>query len=368
MTLAPASIDDLRQMVTSHPRVRLRGGGTKPGLSSPAMAAGLQARTVDDAVVLELSRLSGIVEHTPQECTFTALAATRIDDIERVLAPHGQYLPFDPPLAEAGATIGGTVAAGVNGSCRYRYGGIRDFLIGARVVDGRGRLIASGGKVVKNAAGFLVHQAMVGSAGRLGVLVELTFKVFPRAEAFATVRADAADLAGALRVLSLVQARGFELEAADIEAPSTVWLRLGGFASAMPRRLDAIQGALGVASDRLEGEADAAEWRRAREFSWMASDAALVRVPTTVAQLEELERRLSETSVRRRYTIAGNLALISWPSSLDELSSMLDTLGMKGQVLIGQAGRAFIGRIPMSEFERRVHSVMDPEGRFGGPV
>ena len=98
----------------------------------------------------------------------------------------------------AGATIGGTVAAGVSGSCRYRFGGIRDFLIGVRVVDGEGRVIRSGGKVVKNAAGFLLHQAMVGSCGRLGVVAELTFKVFPAPEAHATVRVDAGDLATSL--------------------------------------------------------------------------------------------------------------------------------------------------------------------------
>ena len=146
---------------------------------------------------LDLAALAGIVEHTPEECTFTALAGTRISDIERLLAQHGQYLPFDPPLAVAGATLGGTVAAGVNGSCRYRYGGARDFLIGARIVDGRGRLTRSGGKVVKNAAGFLLHQALVGSCGTLGILAELTFKVFPAAEAHATIRVDAADLASA---------------------------------------------------------------------------------------------------------------------------------------------------------------------------
>ena len=135
MTISPASIEELRQAVAAHPRVSLRGGGTKTGLSSPVspspVAQGFSTALVD------LSRLSGIVAHTPEECTFTALAGTRIDEIERVLAPHGQYLPFDPPLSAAGATIGGTVAAGLNGSCRYRYGGIRDFLIGARIVDGR---------------------------------------------------------------------------------------------------------------------------------------------------------------------------------------------------------------------------------------
>ena len=283
-----------------------------------------------------------------------------------MLAPHGQFLPFVPPLSAAGATIGGTVAAGLNGSCRYRYGGIRDFLIGARIVDGRGGLIASGGKVVKNAAGFLLHQAMVGSAGRLGVLAELTFKVFPRAESRATVRVDAGDLAGALRVLSAMQAASFELEAADIEAPATVWLRLGGFAAAMPSRLDGVQRAAGAPSDRLEGEADAAVWRGAREFAWMPPGAALVRVPLTAGRLAGLDTVLEWAGARRRYAVGGNVAFISWTESIDRLSTTLETVGLAGQVLRGPAGRSLIGAVRPSEFERRVRMVMDPDGRFGG--
>ena len=237
MTHSPATIDDLRHVVVATPRLSIRGGGTKPGLSG----------SFDNRSVIDMSGLAGITEHTPEECTFSALAGTPTADIERRLAAHGQYLPFDPPLMDAGATIGGAVAAGASGSCRYRYGGIRDFLIGARIVDGRGELITAGGKVVKNAAGLLLHQAMVGSCGRFGVLAELTFKVFPRAKARATVKASASDLAGALEAMDTVRRAQFELEAIDIEAPSTLLLRLGGAADALPSRVDALRRSLGLA-------------------------------------------------------------------------------------------------------------------------
>ena len=359
MTSRPASIDELRQEIPRHPRVRVHGGCTKPGLLPPA---------ADVACTIDLSALRGIVEHTPEECTFTALAGTRVEDIEQRLAPHGQYMPFDPPLAAAGATIGGTVAAGVNGSCRYRYGGIRDFLIGARIVDGRGGLIASGGKVVKNAAGFLLHQAMVGSAGRMGVLAELTFKVFPRAEQYATIRAEALDLAGALEALASVQAGRFDLEAADIEAPSTLWLRLGGFAEGLSTRLDAVQRAIGLLSERLTSDADAEVWRGAREFGWATPGAALVRVPLTLAHIGNVDALLNRTTARRRYTVGGNLALLSWTEPLAELSRILDTFGLRGQVLVGPPGCSFIGTAPESDFERRVRAVMDPDNRFEGRI
>jgi glycolate dehydrogenase FAD-binding subunit len=354
MTPQPTSIDELRQVIVAEPRVRVRGGGTKPGLSAPH----------GNEAVIELSALSGIVEHTPEECTFTALAGTPVVEIERRLTTHGQYLPFDPPFAAAGATIGGTAAAGINGSCRYRYGGIRDFLIGARIVDGRGRLITSGGKVVKNAAGFLLHQAMVGSAGRLGIFAELTFKVFPRAEAYATIRAEAADLEAALGTLASVRGGRFDLEAADIEAPSTLWLRLGGFVEALASRIAALQRSIGVPSVALEGDADTALWQRAREFAWVSPGAALVRVPIAPSRLASLDAALGPANAPRRYAVGGNVAFVAWPGAVDDLSRDLEALGLVGQVLIGPPGRPFIGAVKPSEFERRVEAVMDPDGRF----
>ncbi len=355
MTLGPASIDELRHIAATEPRVRVRGYGTKPGLSD----------VTDDETVVDLSALTRVVEHTPEECTFTALAGTPVAEIERLLAAHGQYLPFDPPLVDAGATIGGTVAAGASGSCRYRFGGIRDFLIGARIVDGRGQLVTSGGKVVKNAAGFLLHQALVGSCGRLGILAELTFKVFPRAQAYATVKASVPDLQTALDAMTSVQCGRFDLEALDLESPSTMWIRLGGFAEALPARIAALQRCIGRDSDVLQGEDDGEVWRRAREFSWVSPDAMLVRVPLTRPHVMPLETLVARSDSIRRYTLAGNVALIAWRGSLDDLSLGLESLGLKGQVLMGPPGRSFIGAVAPNEFERRLRAVMDPDGRFG---
>ena len=145
-------------------RVRPVAGRSKTALHDPG-----------DGVVVDLAALSGITEYQPDECTFTALAGTPVAEIERRLDEHAQSLPFEPPLAGRGATIGGTVACGLNGPGRYHYGGVRDFLIGAKFVDGEGRLVRGGGKVVKNAAGFYLHHLLLGSLGRLGVFVELTF-------------------------------------------------------------------------------------------------------------------------------------------------------------------------------------------------
>src|SRR5690606_8123830 len=99
---------------------------------------------------------------------------------------------------ERGATLGGTVAAGLSGPGRFRYGGVRDFLLGVRLVNGQGEVVRGGGKVVKNAAGFDIPKLLVGSLGRFGVIVELTFKVFPQPEHATTLKAHYASLDAAL--------------------------------------------------------------------------------------------------------------------------------------------------------------------------
>ena len=354
MTERPTDIEGLCAAVRSHARVRVRGSGTKPGTWRPA----------GEAALIDLSRLAGMTEYAPEECTFTALAGTRLQEIERLLGAHEQYLPFEPPLVEAGATIGGTVATGVNGSCRLRYGGIRDFLIGARVVDGRGCLVRSGGKVVKNAAGFLLHQAMVGSCGRLGVLAELTFKVFPRPPAFATLKVATPDVAAACASMAAVQRARSEVDALDLEAPSTVWIRLGGFEDALPERIARLSRAIGRQVEVLRNDADAAAWHEAREFAWAPPDTTLIRVALTTPQVPALDAIAAGGGARRRYALGGSLAFIAWPAGLADFSTALEELGLRGQVLTGSAGRPFVGAEASGEFERRVQAVMDPQSRF----
>lgn len=354
MTLRPSTIDELRDIVPQHPRLRIRGGGTKPGLSD--------ARGGEE--VLDLSALAGVIEHTPEECTFTALAGTRVREIERLLAPHRQYLPFDPPLSERGATIGGTVAAGVSGSCRYRYGGVRDFIIGARIVDGRGRLVRSGGKVVKNAAGFLLHQGMTGSCGQFGVLAEVTFKVFPHASEYATVLARYASVEDALAGVTSLQSGRFDLEAVDIDAGSALVVRLGGAPDVLPERIARLTGVLGADAEVLRGEQDARVWQDAREFRWAPENAALARVPLVPSRIPALERALVGVGARRRYALGGHVAIVAWPGELEGLAAALSALNLPGQILTGACDRATIGAPADSEFARRVRDVMDPDARF----
>ena len=142
--LTPGSVPELVDAVRSTRRVIAIGAGTKPRL----------AQVGDEFSRISMTKLAGIIDYEPSEFTFTALAGTPVKTIVAELSQSGQYLPFDPLLADAGATLGGTVASGLSGPGRFRFGGLRDFILGVRFVDGDGRLLRLGGRVVKNAAGF----------------------------------------------------------------------------------------------------------------------------------------------------------------------------------------------------------------------
>ncbi|HEX2265498.1 MAG TPA: FAD-binding protein, partial [Solirubrobacterales bacterium] len=231
-TLEAEAVDEVRRAVRECESVLPRGGGTKPALS----------RAPEGTTTVDVSELTGIVEYEPEELTFTARAGTPIGEIAGALAENGHFLPFDPPFANAGATLGGAVAAGAAGPLRYRNGGVRDFILGVRFVDGKGRVVTGGGRVVKNAAGFDLPKLMVGSAGRLGVMLELSMKVFPAPPAWATARIDVPDLDEALEVIGRLATASFDLEALDLEPPGRLWLRLAGAEEAMSPRLERLEG------------------------------------------------------------------------------------------------------------------------------
>ncbi|MYH62831.1 MAG: FAD-binding protein, partial [Caldilineaceae bacterium SB0675_bin_29] len=230
------SVDEIQEAVRGAKSVRIRGGGSKPALS--------RRHCHEDVQWLDLSTLSGVIDYQPDEYTFTARAGTPVSEMSALLEEKGQYLPFDPPLSERGATLGGTVAAGLSGAGRYRYGGIRDFLIGIRFVDGKGQVVRGGGAVVKNAAGFDFPKLFVGSLGRLGVLTELTFKVFPQPSAFTTVAADFNGHSELLSALDTVTRSAIDLHAVDF-APTqkgwTLWVRNGGLLNVLKDRAQALQ-------------------------------------------------------------------------------------------------------------------------------
>jgi glycolate oxidase FAD binding subunit len=348
MTLQPATVDQIQQVVRDQPRVCARGGGTKSALP-------------DDTAVVHLTRLSGITEYSPAECVFTALAGTPLSEIDTALGAHGQYLPFDPPFAADGATIGGTVASGISGPGRYRYGGVRDFLIGVRIVDGEGRLIRSGGQVVKNAAGFLLHHGMVGSLGRFGVLTELTFKVFPRPEARRTIAVECGSVAGAFAVARQVEDRRFDCEAIDFNERGVLWVQLAGNRAAIDAR------ALALAEQARRLTSDAAV--RVHD-SWPDPSAGhdsrpdpCSRACVKVAGLMNVWHELPAHVTSAHFMCAGSVAWLV-TDRLNELAEALRAAQLTGLVIRGPHAGERVGHLVHNEFEERVRRVLDPQNKF----
>ena len=351
--LQPRTIDEVVEAVRSHPRLLPVGAGTKP--VPAALPPGFAA--------LSLRGLTGIREYDPAEYTFTALAGTPIAAVAAELARHGQYLPFDPPFGAEGATLGGTIAAGVSGPGRQRYGGVRDFILGLRFVTGAGELVQGGGKVVKNAAGFDLPKLFVGSLGRLGVMAEVTFKVFPQPRAFATLRVDLPNLAAALAVVARLGASVFDLEGLELDPPGTLWLRLGGTAETFPGRLAELERQAGP-GQRLEGEGEADFWRRRVPVPTDPARQLLVKVPATLAEIPSLDAALAAAGAGRRYGAGGAVAWIAWPGSAEALDQLLLAQGLSGLVLSGPSARPLVGRVRGEGFRRRVKAALDPDGRF----
>ncbi len=167
----PQSEKELADLVREGAPIQVIGSGTKRHYG-PVPAQ--EARTVG------LRKLNKITAYEPGDLVVTVQAGAKLSELQSELARRNQWLPLDPPFAEA--TIGGILATNSSGPRRYGYGTIRDHLLGARVVGSDGGLTRSGGRVVKNVTGFDLHKLHVGAFGSLGIVTEASFKLRPRPE------------------------------------------------------------------------------------------------------------------------------------------------------------------------------------------
>jgi glycolate oxidase FAD binding subunit len=252
----------------------IRGGGTKDFYGNTVR------RDAESREVLDTRPLSGIVSYEPSELVVTARAGTTLAELEALLAGQGQCLPFEPPHfgGDGGgdgksATVGGMVAAGLSGPARASVGAVRDYVLGAMLVDGRGEALSFGGQVMKNVAGYDVSRVLAGSLGTLGVIAEVSLKVLPVAPAEATLRFDCTQ-AQALDLLNGWGGRPLPLNAscwvaeqADRQS-GTLYLRLRGAVAA-------VEAACGHLGGQVQPDA-AADWALCREqrLPWFVDGSA----------------------------------------------------------------------------------------------
>ena len=228
--------------------LRLRGGGTKDFYGQAL-----------DGEVLDTRGYAGIVAYEPSELVVTARCGTPLAELEGALAERGQMLAFEPPRYSPGGTLGGMLASGLSGPRRQQCGAVRDFVLGVRMLDGRGADLRFGGQVMKNVAGYDVSRAMAGALGTLGVVLEASIKTLPLPVTEATLRLEMPE-ANAIETMNRWAGRPLPVSATAF-AGGQLAVRISGAEAAVKSACEKIGG------ERLPDADAAALWTAVRDHA-----------------------------------------------------------------------------------------------------
>jgi len=377
----PASADELVELVRFAAAEKLAiiptGSGTK-------LHQGMPPERYELAV--DLRRLNRVLAYEPGDLTVSVEAGTRLRDLAGVLNEQQQFLPLAVPYASQ-ATIGGILATNSPSPLRERYGGARDFVIGMEFVTGDGRRAKSGGRVVKNVAGYDLHKLMIGAFGTLGIITSANFKTFPLPRAMGTWTAEFAEPSGALRFRAAVAQSRLRPHAFDLACPEAArllalnsgtsraqaarWMALimaGGSDRAVERHgreFERLASAAGASSfARLAPEESAARRERLQEFPALVAEASaaatLVKcsvVPSQFPALQEQARQIADGHELRSARIVRAAGLI-YCALLPESRQLIARVAIAAAELFEAArqagGHAVIERCP-TELKRRVN-------------
>ena len=246
--------------------LRIEGGGTKAFYGNPT-----------DGEPLGTRGLRGISDYAPTELVVTARAGTPLSEVEAALAERGQHLAFEPPRYAAGGTVGGMVAAGLSGPSRAAFGAVRDHVLGASLLSGRGEVLSFGGQVMKNVAGYDVSRLLAGSLGTLGVILEVSLRTVPQPVESLTLAFEM-DEAGALDRINRWGGQPLPITA-SAWLDGRLWVRLAG-----------ARAAVGSSAALLGGEripSHAAPWEALRDHrhAWFDRARSAVRQGATLWRL-----------------------------------------------------------------------------------
>ena len=365
---APAGVHDwldaIAQARSQHSHLRIVGGQTKQFVC---------ATPVGDTPLLDTRSYQGVVAYEPSELVLTARAGTPLAEVEAALAEKGQALAFEPPYFGPGATLGGAVAAGLSGPARASVGAVRDFVLGAHLVNGRGEYMEFGGQVMKNVAGYDMSRLLAGSWGTLGVLAQVSVKVLPVAPGEATLHFDL-DAAAAVEQLARWRAKPLPLNAsawlAEAQGPwaAGLWVRLRGAVAAV----DAATRSMLADAPGQQTDASADLWAGLREQ----------RLPAFAAPAEHLG--LWRLSVAQNTPPLAGTAVVEWhggqrwlwaPAHAGaDLQSQAQAAGGHAQLmrLPAQAGND-VARFatlqgPLLDIHQRLKDAFDPDHVFNRGV
>lgn len=321
--------------------LRVCGGGTKSFYGRAC-----------EGEAFDVSANRGVVSYEPTELVVTVRGGTPLAELETLLAERNQFLAFEPPAFGPAATVGGCVAAGLSGPRRATAGALRDFVLGVKLLDGRGEVLSFGGQVMKNVAGYDVSRLVAGSLGTLGVVLEVSLKVLPRPTAEASLRFEC-DEAVAIDRLN-------EWGGQPLPVSASAWAD-----GVLTLRLSGAEAAVVAACGRLGGEALAADeaaafWTSVREHTapWFA------RAPLW---------RLSLPSSAAPLRLAG-AQFIEWGGALRWLQSDQPAAAIRERVAqLGGTATLFAGGdrngevfhplpAPLMRIQQRLKAAFDPAG------
>jgi glycolate oxidase FAD binding subunit len=254
----------IQRATASKTPLRFRGGGTKDFYSQSL-----------EGEVFDTRAYAGILSYEPSELVITVCAGTPLKELEAALAEKGQCLAFEPPHFGEGATVGGMVAAGLSGPSRANVGNVRDFVLGAKMINGKGEHLTFGGQVMKNVAGYDISRLLAASMGQLGLITELSMKVLPVAPGEATLQCAGLSQTQALTCLHQWGGQPLPLNASAWVWDSTaappqnyLFLRLRGAVAAVEagvQRISKEVQALGAEVVRMDNAQASQDWRASNE-------------------------------------------------------------------------------------------------------
>jgi glycolate oxidase FAD binding subunit len=254
----------IQRATESKTPLRFRGGGTKDFYSQSL-----------EGEILDTRAYAGILSYEPSELVVTVCAGTPLKELEAALAEKGQCLAFEPPHFGEGATVGGMVAAGLSGPSRANVGNVRDFILGAKMINGKGEQLIFGGQVMKNVAGYDVSRLLAASMGQLGLITELSMKVLPVAPGETTLQCAGLSQTQALTCLHQWGGQPLPLNASAWVWDSTatppqnyLFLRLRGAVAAVEagvQRISKEVQALGAEVMRMDNAQASQDWKASKE-------------------------------------------------------------------------------------------------------
>lgn len=336
------------------------GGGTR-----------LQPGTVAADQTLTSRSLTGIVTYEPGALTLIARSGTPMEEIEAALAIEGQALAFEPMdhravLRVTGApTVGGMVAGNVSGPRRVNAGACRDHLLGVRFVDGRGRIIKNGGRVMKNVTGLDLSKLLCGSHGTLGVLTEVALKTLPAAETQQTIAFHGTSVGEATEIFARALATPYEVSGAAFHS-GTAWLRIEGLSAQVDYRRERLSTLFRDRELEIVGEADSRNlWRGLRDLHhFSASSEPLWRILVKPSEAPAVATALNALGGEVSLDWAGGLI---WFQGSASGSAVRRAAGM-GQAMLLRRGAlcdcgSFPAEVPAIEhLSAALRRTFDPAG------